>query len=116
MQGVGDLGFRGFRVYSIGDSGSLGGLGSKEGLWICHKPYSLTLNFVNWPSTSQPGSVGSCSCECPRRKSLVAEWIHFTLFGIILPTIKRKVYTFGGLCTLQLSAQSFCSQDLQKNT
>ena len=27
---------------------------------------------------------------------LVAEWIHFTLFGIILPTIKLKVYTFGG--------------------
>ena len=30
-------------------------------------------------------------------KSLVAEWIHFTLFGTILPTIKRKVYTFWGL-------------------
>ena len=29
--------------------------------------------------------------------SLVAEWIHFTLFGIILPTIEVKVYTFGGL-------------------
>ena len=28
---------------------------------------------------------------------LVAEWIHFTLFGIILPTIKLKVYTLGGL-------------------
>ena len=28
---------------------------------------------------------------------LVAEWIHFTLFGIILRTIKLKVYTFGGL-------------------
>ena len=27
--------------------------------------------------------------------NLVAEWIHFTLFGIILPTIKLKVYTFG---------------------
>ena len=26
---------------------------------------------------------------------LVAEWIHFTLFGIISPTIKLKVYTFG---------------------
>ena len=25
---------------------------------------------------------------------LVAECIHFTLFGIILPTIKRKLYTF----------------------
>ena len=28
---------------------------------------------------------------------LVAEWTHFTLFGIISPTIKLKVYTFGGL-------------------
>ena len=31
------------------------------------------------------------------RAYLVAEWIHFTLFGIILPTTKLKVYTFGGL-------------------
>ena len=31
--------------------------------------------------------------------NLIAEWIHFTLFGIIVlvPTIKLKVYTFGGL-------------------
>ena len=29
--------------------------------------------------------------------TLVAEWIHFILFGIILPTIKLKVYTFWGL-------------------
>ena len=29
--------------------------------------------------------------------NLVAEWIHFTLFGVILPTIKLKVCTFGGL-------------------
>ena len=28
---------------------------------------------------------------------LVAEWIHFTLLGIISPAIKLKVYTFGGL-------------------
>ena len=28
---------------------------------------------------------------------LVAEWLHFTLLGIILPTIKLKVYTFRGL-------------------
>ena len=27
----------------------------------------------------------------------VEGWIHFTLFGIILPTIKLKVYTFWGL-------------------
>ena len=30
-------------------------------------------------------------------EALVAEWIHFTLFGIILPTIKLEVYTFWGL-------------------
>ena len=28
---------------------------------------------------------------------LVAEWIHLTLFGVILPTIKLEVYTFWGL-------------------
>ena len=28
---------------------------------------------------------------------LVAEWIHFTLFGMVSPTINPKVYTFGGL-------------------
>ena len=28
---------------------------------------------------------------------VIAEWIHFTLLGIISPTIKLKVYTFGGL-------------------
>ena len=37
-----------------------------------------------------------------KKKHLVAEWIHFTLFGIILPTLKLKVYTFGGLSTQQL--------------
>ena len=30
-------------------------------------------------------------------RNLVAECIHFTLLGIILPTVKLKVYTFGGL-------------------
>ena len=30
-------------------------------------------------------------------KVLVVEWIHFTLFGIILPTIKLKVCTAGAL-------------------
>ena len=29
--------------------------------------------------------------------SIVAEWIHFTLFGIIVPTIKLKMYPFWGL-------------------
>ena len=28
---------------------------------------------------------------------LVAEWIHFTLVGTILPTLKIKVYTFWAL-------------------
>ena len=28
---------------------------------------------------------------------LVAEWIRFTLFGIILPTTELKVYTLRGL-------------------
>ena len=38
-----------------------------------------------------------CCRKGDTQKNLVAEWIHFTLFGIILPTIKLKVYTFGGL-------------------
>ena len=29
--------------------------------------------------------------SAPKSGTLVAEWIHFTLFGIILPTIKLKV-------------------------
>ena len=33
---------------------------------------------------------------------LVAEWIHLTLLGIIVPTLKLKVYAFWGLCTLYL--------------
>ena len=35
--------------------------------------------------------------------ALVAEWMHFTLVGIIFPTIQLQVYTFGGLSTQQLS-------------
>ena len=34
---------------------------------------------------------------------LVAEWIHFALFGIILPTLNLQVYTFWGLSTQRLS-------------
>ena len=30
-------------------------------------------------------------------KDLVAEWIHFTHFWIIVPTMKLKVQTFWGL-------------------
>ena len=37
---------------------------------------------------------------------LVAEWIHFRLLGIILPTIKLKVYTFLGLVNSALSLGS----------
>ena len=40
---------------------------------------------------------------------LVAEWIRFTLFGIILPTIKLKVYTSWGLRIQQLRG---CSMPL----
>ena len=40
-----------------------------------------------WPLFRVQGYVGF----------LIAEWIHFTLFWIIPPTIKLKVYTFGGL-------------------
>ena len=35
---------------------------------------------------------------------LVAEWIHFTLFGITIPITKLKVYTFGGAYELSNQA------------
>ena len=40
---------------------------------------------------------------------LVAEWIHLTLFGIKLPTIKLKMYAFLGLMN---SATKFSTLDL----
>ena len=57
---------------------------------------------------TETGSASSCRMTCmifhaaftwgPHQTPyLVAEWIHFTLLGIILPSIKLKVYTFGGL-------------------
>ena len=39
---------------------------------------------------------------------IVAEWIHCTLFGIILPTIISKVYTFWGL----MNSATKCTRDL----
>ena len=42
---------------------------------------------------SDPGGVNTGASII----SLVAEWIHFTLFVIILPTIKLKFYAFWGL-------------------
>ena len=39
----------------------------------------------------------SPTAEDSRGFYLVAEWTHFTLLGIVLPTIKLKVYSFGGL-------------------
>ena len=42
--------------------------------------------------------VGSlCSGRSSHASDLVAEWIHFALFGIILHTIKLDVHTFWGL-------------------
>ena len=47
---------------------------------------------------SLPPGLGKVSGRASGFKILlVAEWIHFTLFGIISPTMKPKVYTFGGL-------------------
>ena len=43
---------------------------------------------------SDPGGVNNTGASII---SLVAEWIHFTLFVVILPTIKLKVYAFWGL-------------------
>ena len=40
------------------------------------------------------GTMGSSEEPACIKFNFVAEWMHFTLFGIILPTIKRKVYAF----------------------
>ena len=45
------------------------------------------------PAALALGDVVSLKGIC----NFVAEWTHFTRFGIILPTIKGKVYTFLGL-------------------
>ena len=43
--------------------------------------------------TSMP--LGRCrALVLAAQRPLVAEWIHFALFWIILPTTKLKVYTF----------------------
>ena len=52
------------------------------------------------PRLLQPEGTKPSGARAPANLILVAEWIHFTLFGnfgIILPTIKLKVYTFWGL-------------------
>ena len=46
---------------------------------------------------SRKPSIPVVASVAPYAQTLVSEWIHFTLFGIVLPTMKLKVYTFGGL-------------------
>ena len=76
---IGFFGFVGFKVaYRIYDYGYI----------LFKKMYSL--NPLYRASFCDYAAVLQLSC-------LVAEWIHFTLFGIRLPTLIRKVYTFGGL-------------------
>ena len=41
--------------------------------------------------------MGRVSSRFPERVPLVAEWIHFTLFGIMIPTIKAESVHFWGL-------------------
>ena len=74
------------------------------------KPLSLQLQVVRLEPViiRQPGDL-PLRCGSPQERKgrrsgesctvivSVAEWIHFTLFGIILHTIKLKVYTLGGL-------------------
>ena len=66
------------------------------------------MNYAGmYASAGLPGVINgfsekacACFCELPHTGTslidvLAAEWIHFTLLGIILPTIRLKVYTFG---------------------
>ena len=47
---------------------------------------------------------------------LVAEWRHFTLFGIILPTIKLKVQTFGGFVNSATKLRVFLTLNTKPQT
>ena len=75
-------GLLGFRVWGLGFR--VWGSGS-----LC---LSLSLSL----SLSVSLELARSLCRTPNF-NLVAEWIRFTLFGILLPTIKLKVYTFWGL-------------------
>ena len=57
-------------------------------LWTCHSGHR--------PQTI-PARDFEDSWDLRAFRNLVAEWIDFTLFWIMLPTMKPKVYTFWGL-------------------
>ena len=48
--------------------------------------YTLTLNL-----TRKPESIHPKPCLKDQGMCLVAEWIHFSVLGIIVPTINLKV-------------------------
>ena len=67
----------------------------------------MTTYFIGFHRCCRPGwdcflgSLGGFQVRVSwfgvRVITLVAEWIHFTRFWILLPTIKLKVCTFGGI-------------------
>ena len=61
-------------------------------LWCLKKAFRSKRGLPLFKEFSSAETLPSLTHEY-----LVAEWIHFTLFGIILPTIKLKVYIFWGL-------------------
>ena len=67
----------GFRVSGVWGPGGSGIRGSQLRVGVCWLRFGMRLHVQGL--------------------GLVAEGIHFTLFGIILPTIKLKVYAFWGL-------------------
>ena len=72
------------------------------GFRVDFRVWALGFGFMSSPEKSirkqlNPNWVG---IEGLGFRYVVAEWIHFTLFGIILPTLKLKVCTFGGLMNL----------------
>ena len=66
-----------------------------EGRYISQQ-HVLFVPLVGLFSDCVPVSTSQTSDETAQLLFLVAEWIHFTLFGRILHTIKLKVRTFGG--------------------
>ena len=77
------------------------------------------LIFGQLPESPNARPESTCVTASTTIVILVAEWIHFTLFGIILPTIKGKCVHFGGLmnsatklCAMQQYDWSFASPAL----
>ena len=63
--------------------------------------------------SGKPTKPSKCSWNGKRPENSAAEWIHFTLLGIILTTIKLKIVHFLGLMNSQVR-KSYCSPHITR--